>query len=227
MVTLDDSARITEIWPEEIALEILYEDAELLAVNKPSGMLVHPTSRERTGTAGNALLGMGHGDVRFLHRLDRGTSGVLLAAKTLQRGSPLAKLFEARAVEKRYVAVLTGQVDWDERVVTLPIGRAAGRRPPWNVLEGGAAAETRLRVLARTADGVVVEALPVTGRTNQIRIHCAATGNPIAGDTAYGAAAAPRLLLHAWKLAFPGLDGEMRRITAPVPAEFPPFTEAE
>lgn len=220
VVTLHPAARITSIPPESIPLSVLYEDDELIAVDKPAGMLVHPTGRERSGTVANALRGLGHLDVRFLHRLDRATSGVLLAAKSLPPRSPLARMFEHRQVEKRYLAVVAAPVPWETHVVTLPIGRDDARRPQWNVLDAGAAAETRLRVLTRTADTVCLEAEPVTGRTNQIRIHCAAIGHPILGDTAYGGSDAPRLLLHALALDFPTLRHGRQRVVAAPPASF-------
>ena len=215
VVTLDPAARITEVCPESIPLEILYEDHELIAINKPSGMLVHPTGRERSGTVANALRGRGFLSAHILHRLDRETSGVLLAAKALPRHSPLASLFASREVEKRYLAVVAGPVPWEETTVNFSIGRDPDRRPHWDISDDGALAETHLRVLARQESTVLIEAAPVTGRTNQIRIHCAAIGHPVLGDTLYGGPPATRLLLHAWTLTIPG----PLRITAPPPPE--------
>ena len=219
-LTLAGWARITEVRGEEIALRVLYEDDDLIAIDKPAGMLAHPTSRERTGTVINALKGMGYREAFALHRLDRGTSGVLLAAKRGARGAGFTRLFETRRMEKRYLAVLTGAVAWETRVVEAPVGRDGARRPAWNVLEGGAAAETRLRVLERGADWTLVEAEPVTGRTNQIRIHCAWIGAPLRGDEGYGGAAADRLYLHAARLAFERGDGKRVEIEAERPAGF-------
>jgi len=225
IVSLDPGARITEVCPETIPISVLYEDAELIAVNKPSGMLVHPTGRERTGTVANALRGMGHLSVHILHRLDRDTSGVLLSAKRLARHSPWAGIFAAREVEKRYLAVTAGPAPWDEITVTLPIGRDPDRRPQWNVAADGAPAETRLRVLSRDGRTVLLEAEPVTGRTNQIRIHCAAAGHPLLGDMVYGGPPSSRLMLHAWTLKIPMLSGGAQKIVAPPPPEFGNFTE--
>lgn len=215
VVMLDPRVRITEVCPESIPIDILCEDDELIAVNKPSGMLVHPTGRERSGTVANALRGMGFLSAHILHRLDRDTSGVLLAAKSLPRHSPLVSLFASREVEKRYLAVVAGPVAWEETTANFPIGRDPDRRPHWDISDDGALAETRLRVLARQESMVLVEATPITGRTNQIRIHCAAIGHPVLGDTVYGGPPAPRLLLHAWTLAIPG----PLIITADPPAE--------
>lgn len=216
-IALGPGVRISRIPAESIPLEILFEDEDLIAVNKPSGMLVHPTGRERTGTVANALRGLGHREAHFLHRLDRGTSGVLLAAKRLPPHSPLARLFETRSVEKQYLAVVAAPVSWDEQTVTLPIGRDPDRAPQWNTDPAGASAETRLRVLSRAGGQVLLEANPVTGRTNQIRIHCAALGHPILGDASYGGAPHSRLLLHAWRLVVPDLSGTRQTITAPPP----------
>ena len=222
VVALDLEARISEVIPEAIPVEILYEDDELIAVNKPPGMLVHPTSRVRTGTMGNALRGAGYRDVHFLHRLDRETSGVLVAAKQLHRGSPLVRMFPGREVAKRYLAMTAVPVPWEEKTVDLPIGRDPARMPQWNVSDGGAVSETRFRLLRRTGAGDLLEAVPLTGRTNQIRIHCAAIGHPLRGDTSYGGPPADRLYLHAWTLEIPTPEGGRRLIVAPVPPEFPP-----
>jgi 23S rRNA pseudouridine1911/1915/1917 synthase len=221
LVELDADARVSEVIPQTIPLEILYEDDDLLAIHKPAGMLVHPTTHERTGTVGNALRGAGYGDIHLLHRLDRATSGVLLAAKRLAAHSPLASMFAAREVEKRYLAVVAGPVGWEECVISHPIGRDPARKPQWGVQADGAPAETRLRLLRRDGGVALLEAVPVTGRTNQIRIHCAAEGHPLLGDTVYGGPPAARLFLHAWSLEIPMLDGGRLRIVAPAPAEFP------
>ncbi len=225
-VTLHPATRITEVLAELIPLEILYEDEELIAVNKESGMLVHPTSHERTGTVVNGLRGLGYPGAHILHRLDRATSGVLLAAKALPRHSQLAAMFQLRQVEKRYLAVVAGQVAWQEKTVDLPIARDQERLPPWNVSADGAAAQTHLRVLNRGEGWALLEAEPVTGRTNQIRIHCAAIGHPLFGDPAYGGPDAMRLLLHAASLVFPTQQGDRQVISAAPPREFTPFTGA-
>ena len=130
-------------------------------------------------------------------------------------------MFAAREVEKRYLAVVAAPVPWEERVVDHPIARDPARKPQWGVRADGAPAQTRLRVLARQDGRVLLEANPVTGRTNQIRIHCAAEGHPLLGDAVYGGPPAPRLFLHAWTLEFPMLDGQRRRIVSPIPAGFP------
>lgn len=223
-VALSADVRISFVVAEQIPLPILFEDDELMAIDKPSGMLVHPTTHVRTGTVANALRGMGYPDARILHRIDRLTSGVLLVAKSLPPRSPLARMFADRTVEKRYLAVVAGSVDWEERVVDFPIGRDPERFPQWDVLASGAAAETRLRVLDRCDGRTLLEANPVTGRTNQIRIHCAALGLPVCGDPIFDGPAAPRLLLHAWTLTLFPRPGSLLRLKAPIPTDFAPFT---
>lgn len=211
------AAPLPTVPAESGPLEVLYEDDLYIAVNKQSGMLSHPTAQVRTGTVLNRLLGLGHREVHLLHRLDRGTSGVLLAAKRRTSGSAI---FTRGEVRKRYLAVVAPGVSWRRRLVDLPVGRVRGRAPAWNVDPNGASARTRLGVLARLQRATLLEAVPLTGRTNQIRIHCAAIGLPLAGDTPYGGAAASRLYLHAWTLAFFLPDGTPQTIHAPPPCGF-------
>ena len=138
----------------------------------------------------------------IVHRLDRDTSGLLVVAKTQSALSRLSQHFHRRLVEKRYLAVVCGRVERDARTIDAPIGRDEESRPRWRVLEGGKAAETRLRVLERSRARSLVELEPVTGRTNQLRIHCAHAGHPVVGDRLYGGDAHARLCLHASRLAF-------------------------
>ena len=137
----------------------------------------------------------------IVHRLDRDTSGLLVVAKTQSALSRLSQHFHRRLVEKRYLAVVCGRVERDGRTIDAPIGRDEESRPRWRVLEGGKAAETRLRVLERSRARSLVELEPVTGRTNQLRIHCAHAGHSIVGDRLYGGDAHARLCLHASRLA--------------------------
>jgi 23S rRNA pseudouridine1911/1915/1917 synthase len=139
----------------------------------------------------------------IVHRLDRDTSGLMVVAKTQSALSRLTQHFQRRLVEKRYLAVVGGRVGQEERTIIAPIGRDEEARPRWRVLEeGGKHAETRLRVLKRAAGRTLVELEPVTGRTNQLRIHCAHVGHSIVGDRLYGGEEHARLCLHAARLAF-------------------------
>ncbi|MBD0327533.1 MAG: RluA family pseudouridine synthase, partial [Pyrinomonadaceae bacterium] len=158
----------------------------------------------------------------IVHRLDRATSGLMVIAKNQRSLGILSRQFHHRRVEKRYMAVVFGRVSKDELLITAPIGRDPdGVQPHWRVLENGKHAETRLRVLGRGNKWTLVELEPVTGRTNQLRIHCAHVGHPIIGDEWYGAASAgERLCLHAARLAFHHPSGgRWMEFESPLPSE--------
>lgn len=138
----------------------------------------------------------------IVHRLDRDTSGLLVVAKTQGALSRLSQHFQRRLVSKRYAAVVAGRVEQDELTIDAPIGRDEDARPRWRVMESGKDAETRLRVIERSASRTLVELEPVTGRTNQLRIHCAHAGHAVVGDTLYSGEPHARLCLHASRLAF-------------------------
>ncbi|MDT5296111.1 MAG: rRNA synthase [Acidobacteriota bacterium] len=223
---------LNSMTPEPVPLEVVYEDEQLLVVVKPAGVLVHPTLGVKRGTLANALayhlnrsriaergarndesdtvsnlqseFGASDSFVRpgIVHRLDRDTSGLLVVAKTRDALSRLSQHFQRRLVEKRYVAVVGGLLEADERNIDAPIGRDEEARPAWRVSENGKAAETRLRVMERGARRTLVELEPVTGRTNQLRIHCAHAGHAIVGDRLYAGEEHARLCLHASRLAF-------------------------
>jgi len=211
--------------PERAPLEVVHEDEHVVVVVKPTGQLVHPTRGVKRGTLANALAyhlnrsripesgvttddGVApvsrHSFVRpgLVHRLDRDTSGLMVVAKTQAALSRLSQHFQRRLVEKRYAAVVAGRVEPDEMTIDAPIGRDEDARPPWRVSESGKHAETRLRVVGRSARRTLVELEPVTGRTNQLRIHCAHAGHAIVGDTLYSGEPHARLCLHASRLAF-------------------------
>ncbi len=191
--------------PEAIPLEIVYEDIEVLAVNKPAGMLVHPTKHVKSGTLSNALAYYLAGERFWLpHRLDRETSGVMVIAKTIEATNRLARLWIAHQVEKRYLALVDGIVPADYRLIDAPIGRDAARKPEWAIDEAGKPAQSKLEVLERGAEATLVALSPLTGRTNQLRLHCAYIGHPIRGDQVYGGSPAPRLYLHAERLSLAG-----------------------
>jgi 23S rRNA pseudouridine1911/1915/1917 synthase len=209
--------------PERVPLEVVYEDGHIIVVVKPAGVLVHPTLGVKRGTLVNALayhlnrtrieddespndalVRTTQSFVRpgLVHRLDRDTSGLLVVAKTQAALSRLTQHFQRRLVEKRYLSVVAGRVEAEERTINAPIGRDETARPAWRVSESGKPAETRLRVLVRRARRTLVELEPVTGRTNQLRIHCADAGHAIVGDRLYGGEEHARLCLHAARLAF-------------------------
>ncbi len=214
-----DLARETAMRPEAVALDIVYEEAEFLIVNKPAEMLVHPTHREKNGTILNALSFYLNEETLqkrtakqenpsskiirpgLIHRLDKKTSGLLLIAKTARAHRVLSDHFERKRVEKTYLALVEGVLKKDAGEIVAPIGRFAETKH-WNVKADGKYAETRFRVLQRFADTTLLEMKPVTGRTNQLRIHCEFIGHPIIGDKKRGGRDYSRLCLHAYKLAF-------------------------
>lgn len=227
------------IAPEAIPLCVLYEDDVLLAIDKPPGMVVHPAPGARRGTVVNALVhrlgtlaGVGSTErPGIVHRLDRDTSGVLLVARTPAALEALAREFRERRVEKRYLAVVRGQLRPDSGVMDRPVGRHPHERKRMSVRSRrGRAAVTRWAVVERLAGATVVRLAPETGRTHQLRVHLAAAGHPIVGDKVYGSRRAgrlpgpagefPRQALHAEEIAFAHpTDGRLLRVRAPLPAD--------
>jgi 23S rRNA pseudouridine1911/1915/1917 synthase len=245
-----DPTRENSMVPQDIPLDIIFEDEHLIVVNKPIGMLVHPSHRDKTGTLLNALTfhfnkeilnaecGTRNADLQFaagfddlrpsipnstsdsdksairnpqseiqfvrpglIHRLDKDTSGLIVAAKNARTHRILATHFEKKLVEKRYLALVDGIVADDEGTITGAIGRYVEEKR-WGLKEDGREAETRFRVRERCSNKTLLELEPVTGRTNQLRIHCETIGHPIVGDTARGGSNFERLCLHAHKLSF-------------------------
>lgn len=203
-----DLDRETAMRPELMPLEILFEDSDLLVVDKPAGMLVHPTHRDKNGTMLNALvfhLNYVNPDKTIrpglVHRLDRETSGLIVVAKNVRSHRLLARQFQQKSVEKKYLALVEGSVSAKTGAIEAPIGRFAERKI-WDVKEGAKPSVTKYRVLERRQDSTLLELEPITGRTNQLRIHCASIGHPIVGDVQRGARAFERLCLHACFLKF-------------------------
>jgi 23S rRNA pseudouridine1911/1915/1917 synthase len=203
----------TAMTPEPIPLHVYYEDAELLVAEKPAGMVVHPAGRHRSGTLANALAwhfnvaGRAVPPIRagLVHRLDRATSGLMAIAKTQRALSRLTIQFQRKQVEKRYLALVHGVLTDDEGGWEAPIGFDPEALPRWGIREDGRRAESRYRVRKRFAEHTLVELEPITGRTNQLRLHAAHFGHPIAGDELFGRGAEPgleRLFLHAYRLEF-------------------------
>ena len=203
-----DLSRQHSMLPEALPIEIVYEDEDLVVVDKPAGMLVHPSHREKNGTLLNALAfhfnrDPARGVIRpgLVHRLDKETSGLIVVAKNQRAHRILCRQFQRKQVEKRYTAIVHGVMSENEGVINGDIGRDAELKF-WVLKEGGKASETRFRVLQRKQDTTLVELEPVTGRTNQLRIHCASIGHPIIGDKERGGDASRKLCLHATKLGF-------------------------
>ena len=226
-----------EAEPENIPLQVLYEDDFLLAVNKAPGMVVHPAAGNWTGTLVNALLGRESaefGDMDplrpgIVHRLDKDTSGCLVVAKTPQALAALADSFAERKTSKTYLAVVYGHLPKKSGEIRTLIGRhPVDRKRRAVVKNGGKEAHSAYKVVKEGRIGGVpaslVEVRIFTGRTHQIRVHMSHLGHPLAGDTMYGGARklpAPRQMLHAWKLALPHpKTGKMLLLEAPPPADF-------
>jgi len=194
---------------EEIPLEVLFEDEGMIVVNKAAGMLVHPTMHVKSGTLANALAWHLKGErFWFPHRLDQETSGVLVVAKTEAALGVLTRAWTAGRVKKEYVALVEGVVDLDELEIDAPIGRDALMKPSWGVRKEGKPALSRLWVSERLGPRTLVKLEPVTGRTNQLRIHCAYVGHPVVGDQLYGRGG-EALRLHARRLEFEGRSFEV------------------
>ena len=240
-----DISRGTSMQPEDIALDIVFEDSAIVVVNKPAGMLVHPTHRDKNGTLLNALtfylnqkslphsrkeakegilpqsrvaLEKTDGPVRpgLVHRLDRETSGLIVVAKTLEAHRRLAREFMKKGVKKIYLALVEGTVADDEGTISVPIGRHAEKKR-WDIKHDGKVSLTRFRVMQTSDDSTLLELEPVTGRTNQLRIHCASIGHPIVGDMQRGGREFSRVCLHAYHISFkhPFSVGQIEIRTAP------------
>lgn len=235
----------TAMTPEAIPVPIRYEDAYLAVVEKPAGMVAHPTAHWRGGTLVNALAYQFNQEPGALvirpglvHRLDRLTSGLMVVAKSEVMLSCLTRAFQQRRVGKRYLALVHGEVSAEEGLIAAPIGRDPEQRPRWGVRAAGRPAETRFRVVERFPHATLLEMEPLTGRTNQLRIHAAHAGHPILGDPTFGremaeqhaalinACPLPRLFLHATHLAFPHpATGDWLTFDSALPEELTEYLE--
>jgi 23S rRNA pseudouridine1911/1915/1917 synthase len=224
-----------KIEAEDIPLDVIFENDDVVVINKPAGLVVHPAFGNWTGTLANAVL---HhvkdmededGDLRpgIVHRLDKDTSGVMVVTKSDRAKAFVQQQFQDRKVHKTYVALCHGRIDPPEGVIDSPIGRDPRDRKRMAVSSAGRAAQTGYVVRSYYRDEIgrtytLVEATPVTGRTHQIRVHLAAVGHPIVGDTLYGGddALIGRQFLHAAKLAvtLPG-ERNVRQFEAPLAAD--------
>jgi 23S rRNA pseudouridine1911/1915/1917 synthase len=239
----------TGLAAEDLPLQVLYEDRDLIVIDKRAGMVVHPGAGARAGTLVNALLHHCHdlsgiGGVErpgIVHRLDRDTSGVLVVAKNDATHRSLARQFKDRSVTKVYEALVWGMPRPSEGVVDNPIGRHPTARVKMAVSETGRPARTRYRLIAACGPASLLEVRPETGRTHQIRVHLSALGHPIVGDPVYGGewrpgrgGAATRpfveeagMALHARRLGFTHpRDGAWRDFEAPRPARLTLLIEA-
>ena len=223
---------VVEYVPEDIPLEIVYQDEDVAVVNKPQGMVVHPSAGHTSGTLVNALMyhikdlsGI-NGVLRpgIVHRIDKDTSGLLMIAKNDQAHVSLADELKDKKSLRKYWAIVHGNLSNDRGVIEAPIGRSEKDRKKQAVTAKGKPALTRFQVLERFGDYSLVELQLETGRTHQIRVHMAYIGHPVAGDEVYG----PRKtlkghgqFLHARTLGFTHpRTGEVLEFTAEAPAIF-------
>ncbi len=222
---------LSSITPEKIKLHIIYEDDDLLVVNKPRGMVVHPAPGNYSGTLVNALLAhcrdlSGIGGVTkpgIVHRIDKDASGLLVVAKNDHAHKSLSRQFKAKAAKRLYVAVVKGVMDLDNGIIELPIGRSSRDRKKMAVsYEKSKDAVTRYSVMDRMADSTLLEIVLGTGRTHQIRVHMSHIGHPLLGDVKYGSpnAEAKVLCLHAKTLGFTHpVTGKYMEFTSDIPKD--------
>lgn len=226
--------------PEAIPLRIVFEDAHLLVVDKPAGLVTHPAPGHATGTLVNALLAhapdLEEGDnpqrPGIVHRLDKDTSGLLVIAKDAQTHAALADQMRERAMVKRYIVLVEGRMDPPSGTIDAPIGRDPRNRLRMTLVSeahGGREARTRFHTLRYLPSRTLLEAQLESGRTHQIRVHLAALHHPVVGDLVYGRAQAPmppRQFLHAAHLEFRHpITGEWMVFDAPLPADLAVFLE--
>lgn len=232
----------TRVLPEAGPLTILYQDDQLVVLDKPAGLAVHPGAGRPAGTLANRLLARypelasvgGPGRPGIVHRLDKDTTGVLAVARTGAAYLALSGAFSQHTVEKIYLAVIYGRPGTDRGVIDLAIARHAGDRTRMAARPGGRPARTRYRLLAEASGCALLRLMIETGRTHQIRVHMKATGHPLVGDPVYGEARwrsitgparralrqFPRPALHAWKLSLDHPHSAQRcSFEAPVPAD--------
>jgi 23S rRNA pseudouridine1911/1915/1917 synthase len=220
-----------EVPVEPGGVPVRYEDEHLAVVAKPAGMVTHPTAARRQGTLVNRLLGMGMRLSRageedrpgIVHRLDAGTSGLLIVAKDDETHRALVSMLSARRIARTYLALVRGRVTLDRFTIEAPLGRRGARVTVRRI--AGVEATTDIEVVRRFPDATLVEVRPRTGRTHQIRVHLSSVGHPILGDGSYGGGGedARRLglsrpFLHSWRLAFEHpISGARVEVEEPLP----------
>ena len=228
---------VTTIEAEAVPLRVVYEDADVLIIDKPAGLVTHPSPGHNSGTLVNALLGRGgvgaYGTVAgedrpgIVHRLDRDTSGLIVVARNDTAQSSLMAQLKARRVKKTYLALVHGAVPAQNGRIEAPIGRDPRHYSRMAVIPTGKPAVTGYRVRERFAAWSLLEVDLLTGRTHQIRVHLASIGHPVAGDPVYASGEArtgpdglKRLFLHSWRIEFASVAGDrVIRAEAPLPPE--------
>lgn len=227
-------AKETKLKAQEIPLDIIYEDNDIIVVNKPKGMVVHPANGNPDGTLVNAILsicknslsGIG-GELRpgIVHRLDKDTSGLIIVAKNDKAHINMSEQIKERNVKKTYIALVRGNVPEEEATINMPIGRSTKDRKKMAVTKNGKQAITHFKVLKRYSKYTLLEIKIETGRTHQIRVHMAEIGYPVVGDAVYSNGknefGIEGQMLHAYKLEFMHpITNKHMELTAPLPQYF-------
>lgn len=232
-VSFDDAVEVSEVQPEDIPLDVVYEDDDIAVINKQRNLVVHPGAGNKSGTLVNALrfrygdgLSSAYGDVRagIVHRLDKDTTGLIVVARNDFSHAALSAQFAARSVKKLYRAILDGNLKQDGGTVENNIGRDRKDRLKMAVVPDGRHSVTRYSVVERFKNNCYAEFELLTGRTHQIRVHCAYLGHPVSCDRLYGGSdrlKACGQLLHSRTISFAHpRDGRAMSFTAEEPQDF-------
>ncbi|MDD8019723.1 MAG: RluA family pseudouridine synthase [Acidobacteriota bacterium] len=242
-ISLEDKPPTIELEPQEIKLAIIYEDREILVLDKPSGLVVHPGAGISCGTLVNGLI-FSYPEIKnvgsplrpgIVHRLDKETSGLMVVARTERAYYSLRQQFEERAVNKTYLGLAAGRFRNKKGIIDLPVGRHPAERLKMSVSSRKPrTAITRYEVLKEFKHSTLLALKPLTGRTHQLRVHLAATGHPLLGDRRYGQGGekkrkpVSRLFLHAFSLSFEHpLKKEWLEFKSPLPPALLEILEEE
>lgn len=231
----------TNLKPQEIPIEVIYEDDDIIVVNKPKGLVVHPANGNPDGTLVNAIMAMCKeslsgigGELRpgIVHRLDKDTSGLLIVAKNDKAHIAMSEQIKDRKVKKIYIALVRGVIGEDEATIDMPIGRSTKDRKKMAVTKNGKQAITHFRVLKRYPKYTLLKIKIDTGRTHQIRVHMAEVGHPVIGDTMYSngknSFGVEGQMLHARSLEFAHpITGKTMHLIAELPQYFKEILEGE
>lgn len=215
--------------PQDIPLEVVYEDQSLIGINKPTSLVVHPGPGHEKGTLANGLI-YRYEDLPKLpdptrpgmvHRLDKETSGIIVVARTAEAFYDLKDQFKNREVDKEYIALVDGHFDEQSGLIDAPVGRSSKDKTRMNVKLGGKEARTKFWVKEERENSTLLKVKPITGRTHQIRVHMNYINHKIIGDSYYGGPPGERLMLHAHRLTVRHpKKGTNLTLKAPVPEEF-------
>jgi 23S rRNA pseudouridine1911/1915/1917 synthase len=231
LIEFPENPLLVDLEPEEVAFEVVYADDELIVVDKPAGVVVHPGAGRRKGTLAAGLLqrfpeleGVGERDRwGIVHRLDRDTSGLMLVARTGPAHERLSRALARRSIERVYLALVIGSMEMPNGTIDAPIGTDPADPRKRKVILGGRAARTHYRVIGRFPDVTLLEVKLESGRTHQIRVHLASIGHPVVGDPWYGRpwrVDSPRVFLHATRLTVEHpTSGESLSFDSPLPAD--------